>query len=44
MSKRRLLIGLAALAGARLVLFAFELRQGLRRQATRPESVDPYAS
>jgi hypothetical protein len=44
MSKRRLLLGLGTLLGVRLVLFAFELRQGLRRQATRPESLDPYAS
>jgi hypothetical protein len=44
MAKRRIALGLGTLVVVRLVLFAFELRQGLRRQATRPESIDPFST
>jgi hypothetical protein len=44
MAKRRIAFALAGLVVVRLVLFAFELRQGLRRQATRPDSIDPFSS
>ena len=44
MAKRRIAFGLATLVVVRLVLLAIELRQGLRRQATRPDPVDPFSS
>jgi hypothetical protein len=44
MAKRRVALGLATLVVVRLVLFAFELRQGLRREAARPDSIDPFGT
>ncbi len=38
MSKRKLGLALSVLVAVRLVLLGIELRQGLRRLATRPEA------